>query len=119
MVKNWWGSVLDALYGVGSKEFSLLFLTVNTAEEAFNLYFTGKLHDAVYHSLGTGGTTGHEDVDGHDILNAFGYVIALAERAAGDGATAAGDDIFRLGKPGRRDGGIRAPYGLQWYRPPS
>lgn len=32
--------VLNALYWVGCKEFSLLFLTVYTAEEAFNLYFT-------------------------------------------------------------------------------
>lgn len=68
-----------SVYGVLVKEFIAFLLTVDAAEESFDLNFAGQLHDAVNHCLGAWRTSGDEYVYGYDFLDAFGYVVAFAE----------------------------------------
>lgn len=75
-------SVLDALDGVRREKFFLFFLTVDAAKKSFDLDFTRKLHNAINHGFGARGATGHKHVDGHNVLYAFGDMIAAAERTA-------------------------------------
>ena len=72
------------------KEIFEFLLTVDAAEEAFDFHFTRELHDAVNHGFGARRTAGDENVDGNDILDAFCHMVAVTERAAGDGARTAG-----------------------------
>ena len=78
--------IFDALHGVLGEKFLLFFLAVDTSEEALHLNLARELHDTLDHSFGAGRTAGNENVDGYDVLDAFGHVVALAEGAALDGA---------------------------------
>ena len=89
---------LLSVYGVFVKEFVAFLLTVDAAEESFDLNLARQLHDTVNHCFGTRGTSGDEYVHGNDFFDAFGYMVAFAERAAGDGAATAGYDVFGLGQ---------------------
>lgn len=71
-----------SVYGVLVKEFIAFLLTVDAAEESFDLNLAGQLHDAVDHCLGAWRTSGDEYVYGYYFLDAFGYVVAFAEWSA-------------------------------------
>lgn len=90
--------VIYALDGVRFQKFFLLLLTVDSAEEFLDFDFARELHDAINHRLWTRRTARHKHIYRYDVLDTHGYVVALAERTARDGTTAAGNDVFRLGK---------------------
>ena len=64
-----------SVYGVLVKEFIAFLLTVDAAEESFDLNLAGQLHDAVDHCLGAWRTTRDEYVNRNYFLNTFCYVI--------------------------------------------
>ena len=67
--------ILLSINGMLGEKLLLTLLTVDAAEEFFDLDFARELHDTVYHGLGTGRASGHIHVDGHDILDATGHVV--------------------------------------------
>lgn len=91
------GGVVDTLHRMLAQKFLLLLLTVDTTEEALHLYFAGKLHYAVNHGLGTRRAAREIHVDRNNLVYAFHYVVAVAERAAAHSACTCGNDIFWFG----------------------
>ena len=66
---------VDVFFGVFSQKLFTFLLTVDTTKELFNFDFARKLHDSINHSFGSRRTSGQEDVDRHDVFDAFGNVI--------------------------------------------
>ena len=89
---------LAALLGMGGKEFLAFFLAVDAAEEFLQLNLALQLHQAVEEGLRSRRTSGDIDVDRKNLVDSRHHAIAIFERSAGNGATAAGYHIFRLCK---------------------
>lgn len=71
-------------------------LTVYATEEAFYLHLALQLHQAVEHSLRTWRATRDEHIDRNDFVDTLHYVVRVAERTAGNGATTNCNHIFRF-----------------------
>src|SRR2546422_4308553 len=89
-ISEWWGAAWSRRLGDGLVDVDAGTLT----GPAHDLTGTDELvqrEDAVDEGLGTGGTSGHVDVDGNDLVDALDDGVVV-EHAAAAGADAHGDD---------------------------
>ena len=87
---------LTLLLGMLSEELINFLLTVYTAEEFLDFNLALELHKSIEYGFGSWGATGDINVDGDNFIDTGENAIRILERASGDGATAASDDILGL-----------------------
>ena len=90
--------ILGFFQRMGFKKLLLFFLTVNASEELLNLNLARQLHDTIYHSFGTGRTSGHIHIDRYYLLDTLHHMVRVFKRTAGYGTSATCYDIFGLGE---------------------
>ena len=85
-------------FGMLIEELLDFLFSVGATEELLDFDFALELHQAIEESFGTRRTTGDIDIDRQDLVDTGHNAIGILEGTAGNGATAAGDNIFRLGE---------------------